>query len=143
LFEITDQIYAFVAGYVPCGRGCNGCCHYKVTVCDAEAQIIEEAHGLRHHAGPPLPGDPHGQPCPFLIGSECSIYTVRPFVCRAFVSLDASSFWCQPERCNTTEMTMLRCTQLRAAFEFVAAQGSRSDIRSYFPFGLRPSAGVI
>ena len=32
----------------------------------------------------------HDTPCIFLAGGRCSVYAVRPFVCRAWHSLDAS-----------------------------------------------------
>jgi Fe-S-cluster containining protein len=91
-----------------CGRGCAHCCHRPVgasaptvlriaaalresynesELAGALALVVtldEKTHGVAWtlSARPPLP-------CAFLVGGACSIYAVRPFVCRAWNSADA------------------------------------------------------
>ena len=88
-----------------CGRGCNYCCHTFVSVLAPE--VFRVAAWLRVHqvdcisdliqatdATANLDLDQrHGAhfPCPLLKNGECSVYSVRPLVCRkaASPSVDA------------------------------------------------------
>jgi Fe-S-cluster containining protein len=95
-----------------CKRGCAHCCHRRVGTsppvvlriaaalregsskaefADALARVRavdEKTHGAAgtRSAGPP-------RACPFLVEGACSIYAIRPFVCRAWNSVD-------PEACR-------------------------------------------
>src|SRR4051812_8425307 len=65
-----------------CHRGCDSCCVDGLTVLPVEAALIEDAIE-RGVAGPP--STPSAQPgrCAFLdVDGACSIYAVRPVVCR-------------------------------------------------------------
>lgn len=90
-----------------CKRGCSHCCHRPVSTsaptalwiastlrrtstkdefANALARIAaldEKTHGLPFSPSsrPPLP-------CAFLVDDACSIYAIRPFVCRAWNSAD-------------------------------------------------------
>jgi Fe-S-cluster containining protein len=96
------------AGSVACAAGCDHCCHQSVGVTAPEAfaivehlkrswsaaalesfaariaQRVERTRGLTadQRFSPELP-------CPFLASGQCSIYEVRPLVCRGMNSLDA------------------------------------------------------
>jgi Fe-S-cluster containining protein len=95
------------AGSVACRAGCAHCCHQRVGVTVPEAlailgHLIETrtpealADVRRHveHAHERTRGLSREQrnspeyPCPFLEGSECSIYGVRPLACRGVHSTD-------------------------------------------------------
>ncbi len=143
LYEVADLLFAFVAKYVPCHQGCTACCYYNVDVSDTEARLIEEAYGMNKPSLLPPAVRPYGTPCPFLVGDACSIYPWRPFLCRRFVSLDDSPFWCAHERAAITEMKLLHLTGLEMAYCDLVASDSKHDIRSLFPLGLqtRPPAG--
>jgi len=96
------------AGSVACAAGCDHCCHQAVGVTPPEAfaivdhlkrslsafalesfaariaERVERTHGLTadQRFSPDLP-------CPFLASGQCTIYEVRPLVCRGMNSLDA------------------------------------------------------
>ncbi|MEQ1599648.1 MAG: YkgJ family cysteine cluster protein [Methylophilaceae bacterium] len=66
--------------------------------------------------------------CPFLVDSKCSIYPVRPAMCRAHVVTDA------PERCATE---LGRVGDVRGAYNMLATFGAESE---YLPFSNYPHA---
>ena len=91
-----------------CREGCAFCCHLTVGARAEEVLLI--ADFVRSHFSPgqqsalidrlckhasivsPLnTSERRGIPCPLLDGSRCSVYSVRPLVCRAYHSLDVSS----------------------------------------------------
>ena len=96
---------------VSCRKGCSYCCHSKISIIPVEALLIrsfvkkefslDEQKSLNQRiasrqktAGDTtqigqqaLTGRP---PCIFLDGDACRIYPVRPFICRAWNSLDAA-----------------------------------------------------
>jgi Fe-S-cluster containining protein len=92
-----------------CRAGCAFCCHYKVEVRAHEVFLIKEH--MEQRLSPELQqsilaeAETNAQTiknltpeehlstnikCPFLIDSQCSIYTVRPFRCRNFHATDVS-----------------------------------------------------
>lgn len=99
----------FHAEGLACRRGCSFCCHAYVAVSAAEALLVagairswpraqrdatvariratdDRTRGLAPHQrfGPEMP-------CPLLVDGRCSAYAVRPFSCRAEVSMDAGA----------------------------------------------------
>jgi Fe-S-cluster containining protein len=95
---------------VACKAGCYYCCCYEVVLTPAEALLLgnhvkntypEGAladlmkrinRNLRLREGRCVEERAkvlHDAPCIFLAGGECSVYDVRPFVCRALHSLDS------------------------------------------------------
>ena len=96
---------------VACQAGCYYCCFYQVVLTPPEALLIGDyvdgaysrkdredlkeriSHVLALTAGKSRQERLevwHDTPCIFLAGGRCSVYAVRPFVCRAWHSLDAS-----------------------------------------------------
>jgi Fe-S-cluster containining protein len=61
-----------------CDKGCGACCG-PVICSDAEFDAVA-AYVLKHDIRPRR----QGQRCPLYIDGECSVYPVRPFICRAF-----------------------------------------------------------
>jgi hypothetical protein len=90
---------------IACKTGCNYCCYLLVTVAAPEVLTVlgyivekfsqaeiealkqrveatdEITHGLSGH------GRHYSKlPCPLLVGGKCSVYEVRPLVCRGYTS---------------------------------------------------------
>jgi Fe-S-cluster containining protein len=80
-----------------CAPGCFFCCYLPVDVLAPEAFRIAahlkrtrspgELAGLVYRLGAPGRHDPGTRPCVFLDQGRCSIYEVRPMVCRGYNSL--------------------------------------------------------
>lgn len=92
-----------------CRRGCSFCCHAYVAVSAPEALLVAATirswpRGQRDAAIASIRATddrtrglaPHQRtgremPCPLLVDGRCSAYAVRPFSCRAEVSMDAGA----------------------------------------------------
>jgi uncharacterized protein len=80
-----------------CAPGCSFCCYLPVDVLAPEALHIathlrqtrspEELATLAYRLGTQGQHDFGAQPCVFLADGRCSIYEVRPMVCRGYNSL--------------------------------------------------------
>jgi Fe-S-cluster containining protein len=80
-----------------CAPGCDFCCYLPVDVLTPEAFHIaahlkqtrspEELATLMYRLGAEGQGDFGLRPCVFLAKAQCSIYAVRPMVCRGYNSL--------------------------------------------------------
>lgn len=89
-----------------CRAGCGWCCHFKIEAtapevlaiaahvaalapARREAMLARATDNVRAAAG--LSYAEHraiNQPCPFLVDSACSVYEVRPALCRNYHSTD-------------------------------------------------------
>ena len=117
LHEGVDQVMeksAATGTRLACKSGCSHCCHARVHALEPEVFRIAAAMRergpvvldglmakLRRHAAiaQGLTAQQHRMPCPFLVDHHCSIYTIRPAVCRKAHSLDA-------EPCRTGSSTI-------------------------------------
>jgi hypothetical protein len=106
--EIARTIAACVEqdapfGALACKKGCAHCCHFHVDIntleADRLADIVRQMPEARREevvarldaardACQHADRDPgrYRHPCPFLEGSECSVYDDRPLACRSHVS---------------------------------------------------------
>jgi Fe-S-cluster containining protein len=96
------------AGQVSCGDGCDACCHQIIGATPLELLVIvdylkargtslqalrERVHELAEAArvvGPRGRFAPE-HPCVFLENHRCSIYEVRPLICRGINALDRAT----------------------------------------------------
>jgi uncharacterized protein len=89
----------YVSTIAVCHKGCTYCCTMDVQISLLEAVYIQEqTHGhFRMREGKNLTTG-HKTACPFLSDDgSCGIYSIRPFNCRTFHTLD------DPKYCATTE----------------------------------------
>ena len=121
------QLPPFTEEEFHCASGCGYCCHLRITISVAEALIIldhlqkhdqqheykERVKNLREPLAKRAASDnswwlENSIPCLFLEHntSLCTIYEVRPFICRAYHSLDIQQ--CKTGFFNKTE-TAIPC----------------------------------
>ena len=121
-FSLADQLISYfetenqLPHPIACREGCNFCCFNQVEVTPLEALGIghyvgqnfstEEKDGLMARVSrsldlkagkskKKLARRRHQLPCPLLVGGRCSIYPVRPLVCRAMHTFEARA--CEQE----------------------------------------------
>lgn len=134
LYTFMEELYRFADKHTPCQRGCDACCHYAVSVSELEVQFIESRTSRQR--GPTLKqiDQPHGTPCPFLRGGECSVYSSRPFACRRHVTLDDDARWCAVDVCHDIELPQLNFSEVISVYEKIVedARSQHADIRGWF-----------
>ncbi|MGF6641798.1 YkgJ family cysteine cluster protein [Paraburkholderia sp. MM6662-R1] len=154
LYVIADEMTAAAAPYAACKRGCSSCCHMATMVSEPEADVIAHAIGVKARKPKTWPFfDPrsgierpaltgfvesfHGgiKPCPFLRNNACSIYEHRPLACRVHLNMAASAESCKMDAPRETAMLDLR--KLDEAYALIGRSARMTDIREYFPNGLR------
>jgi hypothetical protein len=134
LYDFMDKLAAHIHKITPCAKGCSNCCHFNVSISELEADYIAQEAKI-NLTKDRLPQDFHGQPCPFLKNNACSIYSVRPFVCRRHVFLGNSADWCHPDIANEDEFPQLGFTEIKKSYDFIVQQTNltkRKDIREFF-----------
>lgn len=109
--EMSEQFLAKLpAGTVACKGGCAHCCHQPVgvtaveafaiferlkqTLSEADLELVRARVAEAHERARGLSTAERfstAQPCPFLEAERCSIYDVRPLVCRGMNSRDAEA----------------------------------------------------
>ena len=102
-FFATDPTGPDVQKRIACAKGCSHCCHANVEVTIVEAIAVAQRVATDptlaksvHATAPKVDGIPPWTrydfriPCPLLRDGSCSIYDVRPRVCRAHVSYDVT-----------------------------------------------------
>lgn len=140
-----------------CKPGCASCCHARVEVSDPEAlHIAGYLHQLpeperlaliaRLRAKAMDEGAPAGQrqPCAFLREGLCSIYAIRPSVCRKAHSLSALA--CQSGAAEIPQDLgrVIRCevlvTGTRDAYESAGLRASKHELSAAVLAALMPAA---
>ncbi len=150
LQALTTEARQPIASCVPCKKGCSACCYIQVELSQAEAELIGEAvHRApvqfspgHHTTGNELLGRPD-TPCPFLKEDACSIYDVRPIVCRNFVIADIDNLLCSFENMalaaakdsRAVLVPQLQAGPIFAAYRHLntAKKQPLADIRQFFP----------
>lgn len=132
LYSFMDELSAYVGKVTPCKKGCSYCCHIPISISALELEYVRHlVPDLRKKIGQGDMGS--GGPCPFLFNQSCSIYDVRPYVCRKHVVFTNSSYWCHPARCHSVKLTMLELSEVRRVYYLLLfesdALARRFDIR--------------
>ena len=143
LHKVVNDAATHIYPHSACTKGCSYCCHISVSVTPYEAALI----GQVIHT-PPIPikySNPFrvskfaGVPCPFLKDNSCSIYNIRPIVCRAHFNISD-----QPKACDSTApdskdntVHSLDFNNLYLAIQMVfdPDHNATADIREFFPKG--------
>jgi Fe-S-cluster containining protein len=138
VYQLADEFSRLMAPYIACTNGCSHCCHHGVEISSLEATSISNFSG---RAARPIQktimrkDDPYrGSPCPFLVQDSCSVYEVRPLVCRNHVSYDATNTACLPTHIDE-DRPMLRFGGLLNAWIEVSSKQDNfvvADIRDFF-----------
>jgi len=76
---------------IACRRGCAKCCMQRFSIFSIEAEPIRtylqqlsiSKPKLRDRIRRQADSDEHQESCAFLVDGSCSIYTVRPMICRS------------------------------------------------------------
>jgi Fe-S-cluster containining protein len=88
----------FVSSFTVCSSGCSHCCHIDVDVTTVEVEYISDAASLSLD-NLAIRSSKNGRPCVFLENDtrKCGIYSIRPFKCRTFHTID------HPKYCASNE----------------------------------------
>lgn len=139
VYYLMEELGQIRAPYVACDKGCSSCCKMNVKISQIEANLIAEKTGMKSKQLPSSrsykPDEFMGVPCVFLKEGSCSIYEIRPFVCRNHASFDTTSYWCEPENSLHAEMPMLAFSGLLDAYFNITKKdsgGVHADIRDFF-----------
>ena len=135
LYSFMDEILKFTSQFMPCKKGCSACCHYKIYVSSIEVEYIEKKTRIYRSLNIAPGRNFHGEPCPFLKNNSCSIYEVRPFLCRRHHAFTPNAFWCDPTRSNNVQFPLVKFTNLDKAYEVINSEGKAKilfDIRQFF-----------
>jgi len=138
LYVLMDDLAKAVHPYTPCRKGCNACCHYQVSVSEIEIRYIEKHTKHRRKKNHPVSYEFDGSPCPFLKNGECTVYSVRPFVCRRHHALTPTAYWCAPDRSTQHKFPMVRFTGVEGALDHIVQESKvrrLCDIREVFDSG--------
>lgn len=146
--QIVNEMTAIVAPYSPCKKGCGYCCYQNIVISSWEAKRIakfslRKMNAVIGHEFPTydtqeelseLANKFMGHPCPFLKKDACSIYEIRPFMCRLHVSLDNDNFNCNIIGIPNAIVPYFdfELTKAAIAVLFTRRGDSFADIREFF-----------
>lgn len=102
--RLADRFHKAVSPHTACRSRCSACCHLPTMLYEHEAAELSKASGRILATPPPrsrrmalaAAKQFFGMPCPFLKQERCSVYEVRPLICRLHHSLND-----RPDACNT------------------------------------------
>lgn len=145
---LVEDAAALVGKYTPCVVGCSACCYQAITITAPEADRIGKAIGRTPAQAQPLAKERPsldslqdgsdedvarytGKPCPFLVDHRCSVYEVRPVICRLHHSMHSDSSLCQHD--EVREVPAINMSSLEQAFVATQRSYELADIRDFFP----------
>jgi uncharacterized protein len=139
IYKLVDELGEAATPFIACKKGCSACCKMNASISSMEAEQIalfssKKLNQLKQTIVHEI-GHFSGVACPFLIDDTCSIYTARPYVCRANVTFDTSSYWCEPERAYDAELHKVEFSGAKLAYTTIHEKASNvifADIRDFF-----------
>ncbi len=143
LYSFFDSFFEYSKGLVACKNGCSYCCHMEVGLYTVEAELIANEIGVPLQKLQDTPEYRQNgwidmkRPCPFLVENSCSIYEVRPMVCRTHVNFEETNACCIPDIGSDQVPLMDRRKSFPGAMEayetLVNIHGvNGADIRQFF-----------
>lgn len=147
LYDAVEPLTHDLAAQAVCRKGCSHCCHIAVAINPAEAELIARKTGRkaakprnrmlegREQFANAIPLG-YGDPCPFLVDNQCSIYDVRPLACRMHFNLDTHADLCKLD--SNRPVLLYGNLNIDAAGIYAAGGPDRvviADIREFFPKG--------
>ena len=85
-----EQAVARTPSQFACQLGCESCCHHRFSVFEVEAAPIRDALERLEHEDPESRRrvrerglDPNERACALLLDGRCTVYDVRPLICRS------------------------------------------------------------
>ncbi|WP_109015629.1 YkgJ family cysteine cluster protein [Novimethylophilus kurashikiensis] len=133
LLTLTDRIVKIPKEFSVCSQKCSHCCHIPVSISGVEADLLAETSGreIKKRGGLFLN---KYSPCPFLRKNECSVYDVRPLVCRAHFAFD------DPQYCKAQTVPHATYTvasngflgKVMKAIDYLNQDKRAGDIRAFF-----------
>jgi Fe-S-cluster containining protein len=111
LLKYMDRINDIFEPYKPCKKKCPNCCFIPVKVSGLEVIMIEKflcknnfsdykkkeyiLKDMLKKTNYTIWGEEYnGKKCPFLKSDECTIYSVRPYVCRRYIIFENDNKKC-------------------------------------------------
>lgn len=131
LYEFMEEIASSFSHLIPCKKGCSYCCEIRVDVSKVELSLIKsKARKAYNNATKDLV---IGEPCPFLKDNSCSIYDVRPFLCRRHQVFTPTNELCV----NNDELgqELLSFSEVERSYIHILSESDSEkpkDIREYF-----------
>ena len=145
--KLTSELREITQEFTACKKGCSACCNQRVMLSQSEADAI--GHSIKKPAVQLSPKykipdqNEFGSetPCTFLSDGACTIYDVRPFMCRNQVNLDKDNLLCGQEnwdlgKSNSPKFTgvpMLGPGPVLDVYRAISGQDIVGDIRDFFP----------
>ncbi len=147
IVQIIDAANHALAPHAACRTGCGHCCNIAVEITQREAAAIGAVAHISPKVLPVADNETvdrmrqgidlyRDAPCPFLRDQQCSVYEVRPSVCRAHHSLNEDNEQCKmstPSQESSVPSFNLKAPLYALAFLALKAGESVGDIREYFP----------
>lgn len=98
IYLYMDHFSKYISTFAVCGKGCAHCCKIDIHLTKIEADFIRIEVPSKYYSEAVKKTINHSSNCPFLDkNNECSIYSIRPFQCRVFYTLD------DPKYCENGE----------------------------------------
>lgn len=99
IYEYLDCFEEYISKFASCKKGCSHCCCIDIQISIYEVEYICSKTGISYTNEIPF-SQGHKTPCPFLASNVCSIYSVRPLVCRFYHVMG------DPEDCKTGRLQL-------------------------------------